>query len=258
MSYEMINTQEAIKLFRHLLQSNSQMRVLRLVGATKIGKSHLLTKVFPQIVHELYQARLAIIDLRNPAHTIPDFLDIASRQLGDQACNNYARASHHWTNRPKVEVKGLLAKFARISISAKDSIDDAFDRDRYLAEHFLNDLAKLDDKPLLLFFDSVDCSTKAIQTWLLDTFIPQVSTLPHVRVVIAGCDLPEASGSYTASCKSYRLKPVKKVKEYVTYCQMINATLPEDIIRILVSAARYTPGFFVELMHNLSVAEDDE
>ncbi len=50
-----------------------------------------------------------------------------------------------------------------------------------LTSHFLNDLAKLNDKLLLFFFDSVDCTTKKTQTWLLDTLIPQLSTFAHVR-----------------------------------------------------------------------------
>jgi len=105
--------------------------------------------------------------LRNPTHTVPDFLDIASGQLGNQTCNNYVNASNEWANRPKVDVSRLLAIFASIRISSKDYIDDALDRDRYLTKRFVDDLEKLDDKLLLLFFDSVDCSPKAIQTWIL-------------------------------------------------------------------------------------------
>ncbi len=116
MSSEMINTQEAVKLFHQLMQPNNQVRVLSLVGAPKMGKSHLLTKVFPQLVHHRYPIRFALVDLRNPTQTIPDFLDIASRHLGDQACPDYSNASREWTSRPKVEVKGLLAKFASIRI----------------------------------------------------------------------------------------------------------------------------------------------
>src|SRR5205823_1804706 len=114
MSYEIINTQEAITFFHNLMQSQDQMRLLRLVGEAKMGKSHLLTKVFPILAQQDYQARCAILDLRNQTLTVPDFLHHACSHLGSQAYHYYT-AHQEWLNRPKkVGIQQLLAFFSQI------------------------------------------------------------------------------------------------------------------------------------------------
>src|SRR5229473_6928789 len=219
MAYETINTQVAMNWLRELMQPNSQKKMLRLEGVGNIGKSHLLTKVFPEIIRQEFSARLAIIDMQNPALTIRDFLDIACSQLGNQSFIQYNAAYQAWIAQPKVGITKLLAIFSRINISAKDSQYDPYEGERYLTKQFVNDLSKLDDKLLLLIFDSVDCSNNSFKTWLIDTFLALLSSLEHVRIVIAARSLPKASGSYELYCKDEELMPITEVEAYITYCQ---------------------------------------
>ena len=62
MQYETINTHEAMNLFRALMQRESEFRLLRLVGDANMGKSHLLTKVFPTLAPKEFQIRHATLD----------------------------------------------------------------------------------------------------------------------------------------------------------------------------------------------------
>jgi hypothetical protein len=248
MFYETINMLEAVNLFRHLMQPHSQMRVLQLVGTAKMGKSHLITKIFPALARDEYQADWAILDLRNRMQTVPDTLHIACSQLGTKHFANYYSAHQEWTNRPKVEVRNLFARFSRIDISAKESREDAHYRDRHLTTQFVGDLSKHSDTIMLLLFDSIDSAAESIQTWLTDMLLVQVSRLDHIRVVIAGRSLPETNGSYSSLCRNYQLQPVIEMEAYFTYCQNLKATLVEQSIRDLVHACDYIPGMFVEFV----------
>ena len=247
MSYELINTHEGVALFHRLMQPFNQMQMLRLVGEPKMGKSHLLTKVFPEIARKDYQARCAILDLRNPAHSIPDILHFICGQLGGQTYNHYYTAYKDWLNRPKtVGLQYLLAFWSRINISLKDSENDLHQRDLHLTTQFAKDMSKLDDKPALLLFDNVDRSLESMQTWLMECLLVQLSSLPHVRIVIGGRSLPESSSSYRSCCLDYQLLPVRDVEAYIDYCHKANLILANKSIRDFAHAFGYAPGIFID------------
>ncbi|HEY6541993.1 MAG TPA: hypothetical protein VIZ18_13705 [Ktedonobacteraceae bacterium] len=149
MYYKTINTAGAVNLFHQLMQPDSQIRILHLVGDGKMGKSHLLTKIFPHLAQQDYQARCAVLDLSYQFLTVPDILNQACDQFGDQCCDGYYAAEQAWINRPKVDVKGLTTTFSRVGIFAKDGVDDARDKARSLTTAFARDVSKLSDKPLL-------------------------------------------------------------------------------------------------------------
>ncbi len=243
-----INTHEAIKLFHQLLQPKSQMRILRLVGEGKMGKSHLLTQVFPSLVQQEYQARWALLDLSYQFHTVPDLLSQTCAQFGNQGCDGYYAADLVWVNRPKVEAKNPAGTFSYVHIPTRDDIDVAHRRDRILTKQFVRDVGQLDDKPLLLLFDSVDRASEEIRTWLMEVLLVSLSRVDHVRAVIAGRSLPKAHGSYQALCQTYHLLPIKEVEAFVTYCQHLDPSFSEQYILVLAHAFDYIPGLFVELL----------
>jgi hypothetical protein len=259
MSYITIDTNEAVFLFDQFMKPNGHIdqfvkpnnrtQILGLVGDGKMGKTHLLTKVFPSLAQQKYSSRVAILDLRYQFHNVPEIIDLACSQF-DQQCfeEGYYTADQAWINRPKVKVKGLHTIFSHVDIAARDGIDDARDRDRFLTTQFVKDVGKLSDRPLLLLFDSIDKANEAIKMWLMEMLLVKLSRLDHVRVVVAGRFLPDPYTSYRALCKSYRLLPVKEIEAYITYCKSVDPTLSEQLIRILAHAFDYVPGLFVEAL----------
>ncbi|HEU0001131.1 MAG TPA: hypothetical protein VFQ36_09550, partial [Ktedonobacteraceae bacterium] len=119
MIHETIDSNEIIKLFRQFLDANSATRVLYVVGETKLGKSHLLTKVFPTLAQEEYQAYYAIIDLRYPMHTIPDILALTSNQFEGKSWTHYQGAYQAWTTQPTVQLEKICLLLSSVKISAK-------------------------------------------------------------------------------------------------------------------------------------------
>lgn len=249
MPHTTINRQESINLFHHLMQPDSEFHILRLLGEAKLGKSHLLTKVFPTLARRDYQARYAILDLRNQAQTATGILHVAHSQIGDHTTfHNYCTAYQEWINRSsaQVQVTGLQAIFARVQIRSTDEADESEKVIRHLTSQFVADLRNLTGSPLLLLFDAVDGADERIRNWLMDTLLVQSSTLTHVRIVVAGRSVPEAYGSYTATCRSYELQPVDEEQAYIVYCREIGANLEEQSIRDFARAFDYKPGLFVD------------
>jgi hypothetical protein len=249
MYYKTINTLTPVNLFRQLMLPSSQNRVMHLVGDAKMGKTHLLTKVFPHLVQQDYQARYAILDLSNQIYQVPDILNQACFQLGDTCCDGYFAAAQAWSNRPKVDVRGLNTTFSRVGIFAKDGVDDANDKARNLTIAFAKDVGKLNDKLLVLLFDCVDeQAEEEMRTWLTGMLMVALFQFAHIRVVIAGRSLAEAHPSYKALSLRYQLLPVKEIAAYVEYCQDFGLTLPEQSVQTLAHAFDYIPGSIAEVL----------
>ncbi len=249
MSPPTIDRTEAIEHFRELMQPDSAMRVMRLVGNSKTGKSHLLTKVFPVLAERDFNVRYAIVDLRNPMMGIPDMLHMICFALGGEPCfPAYTTAYQEWMHRPHVEVRSLRTILSFIRIHSSDEGREHHKVIRHLTAQFTKDLSTLATETLVLLFDTAEGADNTICSWLVDTLLVQIARLPHMRVVIAGRSVPEANGSYASVCWSYELVPVEEPEEYVSYCLKVGADLPEQSIRDIALVLDHLPGLFVELV----------
>jgi hypothetical protein len=231
--YRTINTTEAVRLFHKCMQSDEQIKVLCLSGQGNMGKTHLLTKVFPLLAHQTYHARCILLDMRNKAHTIPDILQIASGQLGGQFLKSYLAAQKQWAWDHNV---------------IRDARADIQLRNFHLTSHFVKELHIFDDVPLFIFIDTVDEAKKKTQEWLMDLLLTQLHSLPHVRVILAGRTLPEPHNSYINSCRMYQLQPILEEQAYIDYCKNLQATLIEQSICDFAYACDYAPGAFISLL----------
>jgi len=114
LGHRTIDRLEVIDQFGRLMQTDSSHRLLRLVGEAKMGKSHLLTKVFPEMARRWYLAGCAIIDLRSyraPA----DILLAACSQLDPDRFPAFHQAYQVWLDRPRplAEATSLEALLAQ-------------------------------------------------------------------------------------------------------------------------------------------------
>jgi len=244
-----INREESIELFRRLMRPESDFRVLRLLGEAKLGKSHLVTKIFPSIARQDYRVPCAVLDLKSSAQTTSDILHTACSLLGsDLAFSGYYEAYQGWVGRPQLQLSGLQAILSVVRIQSSGEPSRGEKAAHHLTARFVEDLRCQTGTLVLLLFDSVDSANEATKDWLMDTFLVQLSTLSHVRVVVAGRAVPEASGSYAAMCHSYQLLPIDDEEAYVTYCHEVDLQLAEQSIRDFARACDYRPGMFVDFV----------
>jgi hypothetical protein len=245
MLHETIDTDEIIGIFRQFLKTSSTTRVLYIIGEAKLGKSHLLTKVFPVLAQQEYQARHAVIDLRHP-QTISEILSLTSSQLDGMCCTHFKDAEREWTNQPKVRMEHVFLILSSLTLSAEQEYNDLYKNMHYLTTQFIKDLETYDDQPLLLLIDHMDNATEEIQAWLINTFLVRISLLKHIWIVVAGHSVPEPHGRYAASCLRYQLHPVTEEDAYIAYCHRLKVTLLEQSIRDFAFYVDYRPGMFVD------------
>jgi hypothetical protein len=251
MNYETINTHHAVNLFHSMLHPDSEIRILCLQGDSNMGKSHLMTKVFPILAKREYHARIATIDLRHNKE-VPEILQSACSLVGLENCKSYTAALQAWVERShnssRVEVNRFRAFFSFIRISNNDNQGNIFYRDHELTKAFVTDMGNLADKPLLLMFDHFDEASNNIQAWLMGRLLVDLSPLSHIRLFVAGHKLPETYGSYTAICRNCQLRHVTEIEEYIEFCQKYNTRLVDQSIRDFAEACDFVPGNFFLLV----------
>lgn len=249
MSEPIIDREEAVALFRQMLDPTCDQRYLRLVGDAKMGKSHLLTKVFPRIASEA-GARCFVLDLRNSNQTVLDLLHIASGGLGCDRQGAFGNAYNEWLAHPRIQANGLKAFLSLVTMHGNDDSEVERRIVPRLTRAFVDDVRELTDRPIVLIFDAVEQANTETQTWLMDTLLVHLGGLPHVHVVVGGRTLPDAAGSYHPICSSYELCPVEEEELYIRYCEAVGASLDPDQIRAFAVAINYVPGQFVDLIPN--------
>jgi hypothetical protein len=214
-----------------------------------MGKSHLVTKVFPALARETYQAHCAVIDLRNQAQATTDLLHVICGLLGHNIpFPAYDAAYQEWLNRPRVEVRGLQAIFSSMRVSAGEEEAESRKWARHLTAQVAVDLREVSNAQVVLLFDALDGASESTRDWLMDMLLVRLAPLPHLRIVVAGRGVPEPPGSYAVFTRNYELQPVREIHEYISYCHQIGAALGEQSIRDLALVFDYVPGSFADVM----------
>lgn len=243
----LIDRQETLDLFKQLMQSEGELRILRLIGEAKLGKTHLVTRVFPDLAKEDFQARCCVIDLRNKTQEIGDVLHNMYRLLGGESLfPDYYSCYREWLHRPRVNLQRVISFLSTMRINSPDSTNEQKIMIRDLTDGFANDLQNLNQQPIVLLFDAVEQADDYTQAWIIDNLLMQLAQIDHVRIVLAGQSIPEPAGNYAMKCFSYELLPIQDEEAYIHYCKQVGAVLEEQSIRDIAQVLDYNPGLFVD------------
>ncbi len=249
-----INHRAAVERFDHLLQPQTPAPVLWLTGQAKMGKSHLLKKIFPARAAQ-QQHLWAGVELRGQASifdTLHRLRMLLSPELTfptfDQAYQTLQRQAFLEGQ----QSRSLEAFLSRQSRSGAETPR----HDLHLTRHFVADLLAGQQHPLILLFDTLDELTAPVSAWLLHAFLVQVAPLAHIRVVLAGRTPPPAD-AYNFLYHSHPLTPVTDPAEYARYCHHRGLALSAEEIADYIQLTDHTPGLFVELVNNFHAGEAD-
>jgi hypothetical protein len=242
-----INHDSAIQQFRQLLAPNPQIRFMRLLGDGKMGKTTLLTKIFPALATQ-YRFRFANIDMRNQAQNPIDFLHAICSQIDRRGFPIFDKAYEQWLTRPKVQITGLQTFLAKIQINSGREDGEREEMALHLTRKFVDDLDNAASRRVLLLFDTVDNASSTTQSWLMDKLLVYLQSLPHVSVVVSGRTLPDAAGPYAPHCCSYELRPVEDPAAYVRYCRELDVPLTEEQIHLVAKSSFFNPGHFANVI----------
>lgn len=244
--HPIIDREEPVDIFHDLLDPNTSCRFMRLLGAPEMGKSHLLTKVFP-VLAEQQGARSVIMDMRG-SQTVIDWLHHICIRLGATHFPTFDQAYQEWINRPQIQAEGIQALFSIITARNREQ-DDTPRMIPLLTRTLIDDLRQLDDCPIILLCDAVEKANPDVQEWLMRTLLVQLEPLQHFYIVVGGRDVPEPSGNYAMICQSHELRPVEEKEAYIRYCSEIESDLKEETICTLAHAQSYVPGAFVNIVN---------
>ena len=242
-----INHDRAIEQFRQLLAPNPKIRFMRLLGDGEMGKTTLMSKVFPVLATQ-QNIRTAYIDMRNQAQKPIDFLHTICGLIDRRGFPAFDHAYEEWLTRPKIQMVGLQSFLSKIQISAGREDENREDLTMHLTRKFVDDLDDAPTRRVLLLFDTVNDASSLTQSWLMDKLLVQLQALPHVCAVVSGRSLPDASGSYAMNCCSHELRPVDDPAAYVRYCRELNVPLSEAEIHLAARFCLFNPGRFAHAL----------
>ncbi len=247
-THNTINRQDVFELFDQLVQPNSPHHILHLLGDAKMGKTHLMARIFPERAKDPHQLHCAMLNFHSQIRVADILHNLRSRLAQAGPFSEFDQTYRDWATRPVIEASDIQALFAKINVSAQKTADEMPKIDPMLTTHFVADLRLITDHPVVLLFDALDDAPETIRVWLFHTLLGQLALLPQVRVVLAGRNLPEPAADYAPTCQVHRLQPVRNEREYITYCQKIKAALAEQSICDFARAIDYRPGQFVGLV----------
>jgi hypothetical protein len=242
-----IDRQPAINLYRAVLEGERRECILRLIGESKMGKTHML-RVYRHIAEQEYNARCAVIDLRSRLYDCGDLLHLVAQQLGLPNFENYQAAHDKLASQPQMQVSGLMALLSRVSLRAEGAREAEQYQRRWLTAAFLQDLEAIPrGSPIVLLFDAFEQADRLVQDWLNESMLPGLSRITNVRVVVAGQTLPKPPATYHDVCCTHELPPVS-LDDHRLYCARIRANLSDEQIEVLHRVLDGKPGLFVELV----------
>ncbi|MEM7131874.1 MAG: effector-associated domain EAD1-containing protein [Chloroflexota bacterium] len=234
-----IDRVDCVAMFLNLLNADHPHRFFRLTGQAKMGKSHLLTKIFPKIA-EHRGLRSIVIDLRELSAI--DILQNACGQIDPTGFSTFDATYREWLAQPNSEPENLSTLLGQRSDEKSRAVIAQFTRS------FVSDLKDLVQHPILLVFDQVERGSDDVQSWLCNQLLAQLQSIPQVHAITGGRALPPSSGAYASICCEYTLTQVEEVDAYVQYCRQIEADIQEEFIPQLAKALFYNPGAFAESM----------
>lgn len=247
-SISMIDREDAVTLFRQMLEPTPHVRVLRLIGSENMGKSHLL-RVFREIAIKDHHALCPLVDMRATTLSYSDILHTCSQQLSIPM-PNYQAAQDELTRQWEKNTGTLSQLLSKFSGGEKTAETSRHERHRLTAA-FVQDLRALPaSMAIVLLFDTVEQASTDIQTWVTNDLLAALYPLTHVRVVLAGRQLPAISTTWQDICHPYELQPVKPY-HYRHYCETLGLTLNDGELNLIYQMWDGSPGLLVSMTPKL-------
>lgn len=246
----------AIKLFSDMLEGKSNNRILRIVGAGKMGKSRLLRE-YRKLTLEKKAGDCALIDLRSKFQNYGDIVFQITQQVPVVEFTNFSNVQQQLSSAPKVEVTRSNLLFSTMSVNMPDQRDDSADEyaRQKITSAFCKDIssAKL-GHPTVLLFDTFDGASVNIQNWLNEQILVALFQMPNIYIVVAGRELPDLPDILLENSETYELSPVS-LDDHMSYCSSLGLNVSQEVIEAFHDAFDGIPGLFSEYASKLKGKE---
>jgi hypothetical protein len=248
----LIDRLAAMAMFSGMLDGTSGNRLLRIIGAEKMGKSRLLRE-YRKMVQERWGGNCALIDLRSKFQTYSAIVFQVTQQTPNIRYAEFSEAQAQLFSAPKIELSDLNLFFSKLSVSLPDQSSDSaeeYARQR-ITSAFCEDLRSAQlDSPMVLLFDTFDGAAQNTQDWLSEQVLLPLLQIQNIYVVLAGRELPELPGLLASSSKTHTLPPVS-LEDHIAYCTSLGINVSREVIEAFHRVFEGTPGLFSEYASKL-------
>jgi hypothetical protein len=208
-SFPLADHRPSREAFEQLLTPDPDACILLLHGPEpEAGKTRLLDHCFARLPSDVGNVR---IDMKEVSHPADELLSILRLMLPDKLLPHLAAARQARAS-PLIQVMGnRLIGVNTVSVAV--TIDPESER-ASLIEAFFIDAVSL-PRPLLIAIDSYERASTAAKAWVAGPFLTRIAQVKKIRVIIAGREVPELSGRWSACCGPLqRLEPVTQPSEW--------------------------------------------
>lgn len=252
----LIDRVQAIKLFSEMLEGTKNIRVLRIIGAGKMGKSRLLRE-FRKLMREKWTGNCALIDLRSKFQSYGDIVFQISQQVSIVGYTNFLNTQQQLSSAPKVEVTKSNLLFSTMSVNMPDQRSDSVEEyaRQKITSAFCKDISMATlGQPIVLLFDTFDGATVNIQNWLNEQVLVALFQIPKIYIVIAGRELPDLPNILTDNSETYVL-PSVSLDDHMSYCSSIGLNVSKEVVEAFHEVFDGIPGLFSEYASKLKAKD---
>jgi hypothetical protein len=244
----MANRVLEVDIFRQLLNSDVQKRILLVKAPESYGKSHLID-CFRQICWQHSRVKIVTLDLLNSTSGIAYFISRMQRKLSDERFPRYEKELNRLSTMQKnVEMLNIDIVGNENTLKILLDTDEILkqQRLRQLEMAFFEDLEQI-KSILVILIDSFEKAPDDLKKWIRGTLLPEAAeSLRCLRVVIAGREIPEVSSEWRSYHHCCELTLIRDVDAWYKYAQNQGWQVTEQMVCGLVLGVKGHPGIIAE------------
>jgi hypothetical protein len=230
------NRKTEMELFRAMLSSTTDTRILLIQATTGKGKTGLLECFALECVDGVC---LITLNLKNAEKGIPEVFSAFRQELGASAFPKFNAAYERL--RTSINVANNTAGGEmKIDVSPLLNVENEQTRQFNLAqleEAFFEDLGAACNSLIVVILDTFETAPNDLQKWLSGGFLRNAARLAHVRVVIGGQSVPEGGvEKWERVCERRVLGDIQDVDEWLEYVHERQWKFDRSYVRGIVEA----------------------
>ena len=245
--------------FESLLCIDCHDHILLFRGESGSGKTTLLNYCREHVPHDMPHIP---IQLRGNAVGMAEIFSRSGGRLNWEHLPNFTTQVADFQKIPEVQIdRNWLAGIGN-QISVVLNVENLSDRDQRrttLTEAWFSDLDEF-DQPVLLMFDTYEQATTEVQNWISGPLLSRAAYGEHVRVLIAGKQVPDWNNIEWGHCCNHReLYGVPDAQHWLPVVQAMRRQLPPDGPLIWLAgvcwALKGNPSKIMEAISGLPILE---
>lgn len=258
MNIPLANYQEPRSSIDALFHAACDKHIVLLRGQSGSGKSSLVDYCLDQVPDSMLPLHF---DFKSSALSVPEILDQTSERLGRTALPTFQRQFAEYSAIP-IEVRENRQQGwgNQINVDVRQfALPDRDQQRTLLTRAWFDDMNRLQPQ-LLLAFDTFEKASTDVRDWFGSAFLLRVARCPHLRIVVAGQEVPGINQRDLRRCSlQHDLYGVEKAKDWLPVVAALGLRLtgldPLSVLTGLCLAYNGNPGEIMKKLQEIKRRE---